>query len=60
MGVLDKLMFWKDKTDSGVGETEFEIDGCFTLPEARSQPVAESLEAIVGDTPADEDPGPSC
>ncbi|MGI9594678.1 MAG: hypothetical protein ACR2QK_00880 [Acidimicrobiales bacterium] len=28
MGVLDKLRFWKDE----LVDTEFEVNGCFTLP----------------------------
>ncbi len=28
MGLLDKLMFWKEDTS----EIEFDVKGCFTLP----------------------------
>lgn len=28
MGLLDKLMFWKEETS----EVEFDVKGCFTLP----------------------------
>jgi len=44
MGLLDKLMFWKDD------EPEFTVDGCFTLPESASDDPAH------GSLPVDEGP----
>lgn len=33
MGILDRIMFWREKTDDPIADTEgYEIDGCFTLP----------------------------
>jgi len=31
MGVLDRLMFWKD--DQATDADEFSVNGCFTLPD---------------------------
>jgi hypothetical protein len=39
MGWLDRLMFWRDRTECATDDaaaviTESEVDGCFTLPDA--------------------------
>lgn len=43
MGFLDKLMFWKD--DEPEFDSEYAVEGCFTLPDSAD-----------GDSPASDKP----
>jgi hypothetical protein len=46
MGILDRLMFWKDDP---AGETdEYEVTGCFTLPDEPSTEVEPSAAECAG------------
>ena len=40
MGLLDKLLFWKKETV----ELDYEVSGCFTLPEAEAGAVERTVK----------------
>ena len=42
MAWYDKLMFWRETPVSQSGTNEYEIDGCFTLPDANLDDLADT------------------